>query len=144
MGIYLVALAWLTLTPSDTSGEALSILHRLLAVLQSIDALAWVRFDQVEFAANIALFVPMGLLLTLLLGRRGWWAALLVGIVASCWIELAQYVWLPSRVADPRDLVSNSIGTALGVLVVLAATWPGALRARSHAASSRSASHAEA
>ena len=144
LGIYLVALAWLTLTPSSTSGEALSILRRLLLVMQSIDALAWVRYDQVEFVANIALFVPMGVLMTLLLGRRGWWAALAVGVIASCWIELAQYVWLPSRVADPRDLVSNSIGTAIGVIVVLAATWPQAHRARSRAASSRSASHAEA
>jgi glycopeptide antibiotics resistance protein len=144
MGFYLVALAWLTLTPGSTSGEALSILRRLLAVMQSVDALSWVTFDTLEFTANIALFVPMGVLVTLLLGRRGWWAALAVGVIASCWIELAQYVWLPSRVADPRDLVSNSIGTALGVLVVLVATWPQAQRARSRAASSRSASHAEA
>jgi glycopeptide antibiotics resistance protein len=143
MGIYLVALAWLTLTPSSSSAEAVSILRRLLAVVQSFDALAWVRFDQVEFAANIALFLPMGVLMTLLLGRRGWWAALAAGVIASCWIELAQYVWLPSRVADPRDLASNAIGTAIGVLVVLAATWPRAHRARSRA-SLRSASHAEA
>jgi len=144
MGIYLVALAWLTLTPSSSSAEALSILRRLLLVIQSIDALSWVRYDQVEFVANIVLFVPMGVLMTLLLGRRGWWAALAVGIVASCWIELAQYVWLPSRVADPRDLVSNSIGTALGVLIVLLATWPLAHRARARAASARSASHVRA
>lgn len=144
MGIYLVALAWLTLTPSSSSAEALSILRRLLLVIQSIDALSWVRYDQVEFVANIVLFVPMGVLMTLLLGRRGWWAALAVGIVASCWIELAQYVWLPSRVADPRDLVSNSIGTALGVLIVLLATWPLAHRARVRAASARSASHVRA
>jgi len=144
MGFYLVALAWLTLTPGSTSGEAVSILRRLLVVVQSVDALAWVGFEPLEFAANIVLFVPMGVLVTLLLGRRGWWAALAVGVIASCWIELAQYVWLPSRVADPRDLVSNSIGTALGVLIVLVAGWPRVQRARSIAASSRSASHAEA
>jgi len=40
--------------------------------------------------------------------------------------------------------VSNSIGTALGVLIVLVAGWPRVQRARSIAASSRSASHAEA
>lgn len=144
LGLYLVALAWITLTPSPSTDGAFALLDRLLVLVHRVDALAWVRVDQLEFAANIVLFLPMGLLLTILLGRRGWWAALAVGVIASCWIELAQDVWLPSRVADPRDLVSNSIGTAIGVLLVVAATWRRAGRRRAVAASPRSASHAEA
>lgn len=144
MGVYLVALAWITLTPTSVSDGALSIVGRVLEVVQRVDALAWVRYDQLEFSANIVLFVPMGVLVSLLLGRRGWWAAIAVGVIASCWIELAQYVWLPTRVADPRDLVSNSIGTAVGVVLVLLATWPGAQRRRDIAASRSPASHAEA
>jgi glycopeptide antibiotics resistance protein len=127
---YLAALAWATLTPSTNSDQAFNVLRELTTVLQGYPATSWVDFLMVEFAANIALFVPMGLLLVLLLGRPMWWACFFTGVIVSCWIELAQGVWLPSRVADPRDIASNGIGTLVGVLLALLLTWPAAHRDR--------------
>lgn len=126
---YLLALAWLTLTPSSNNDEAFSLLRRLTTLLHD-HGMRWLTFGSAEFLANIILFVPMGVFLVLLLGRRRWWLGVIGGVLASCWIELAQGVWLTTRVADPRDLVSNSIGTALGVLVALVITWPAARRHR--------------
>jgi len=127
---YLGALAWVTLTPSSNSDRAFSLLQVVVRELQSHASTDFVTYDDVEFLANIALFVPMGVFVVLLFGRRMWWAGIFAGVLASCWIELAQGVWLSDRVSDPRDLVSNSLGTLLGVLVALLVTWPAAYRLR--------------
>ena len=127
---YLGALAWVTLTPSSNSDRAFSLLQRVVRELQSHASTDFLTFERVEFLANIALFVPMGVFVVLLLGRRLWWAGIFVGVLASCWIELAQGIWLSDRVSDPRDLVSNTVGTLLGVLFALLVTWPAAYRLR--------------
>jgi len=127
---YLGALAWVTLTPSSNSDRAFSLLQVVVRELQSHSSTDFLSYDDVEFLANIALFVPMGVFVVLLFGRRMWWAGIFAGVLASCWIELAQGVWLSDRVSDPRDLVSNSLGTLLGVLVALLVTWPAAYRLR--------------
>jgi len=127
---YLGALAWVTLTPSSNSDRAFSLLQVVVRELQSHASTDFLTYDDVEFLANIALFVPMGVFVVLLFGRRMWWAGIFAGVLASCWIELAQGVWLSDRVSDPRDLVSNSLGTLLGVLVALLVTWPAAYRLR--------------
>lgn len=140
---YLLCLAWLTLTPTSSGERAFSLLGRLVDQFQRHESTSWLTYSLAEFAANIVLFIPMGIFVVLLFGRRTWWAGIFVGVLTSCWIELAQGVWMPDRVADPRDLASNSIGTALGVIVALLITWPAARRGRAIAAA-RSASQARA
>ena len=127
---YLGALAWVTLTPSSNSDRAFSLLQRVVREFQSHASTDFLTFTRVEFLANVVLFVPMGVFVVLLLGRRLWWAGIFAGILASCWIELAQGIWLADRVSDPRDLVSNGLGTVLGVLFALLITWPAAYRHR--------------
>ncbi len=68
-----------------------------------------------EFAANILLFVPLGLLGALLLPRRHWWLVLLGLVVLSVGIETVQALGLPSRRSSARDVLGNSLGAAIGV-----------------------------
>lgn len=68
-----------------------------------------------EFAANIALFVPLGLLVALLLPRRRWWVALVALVALSLGIEIVQAVALSFRQPSPRDVLANSVGAAIGV-----------------------------
>ncbi len=70
----------------------------------------------VEFAANIILFVPLGFFITLLFQR--WWIGVLVSIVLSTSVELLQ-VFLPGRLATPRDVLSNTIGGVIGCVIAL-------------------------
>jgi hypothetical protein len=74
-----------------------------------------------------AVFLPVGVLLALLLGRRRWWAAIAFGMLGAAWIEAAQSVWMPVGYADGYDLVWGGIGVTVGVLIALAATtlWTG-------------------
>lgn len=88
------------------------------------------RYDVVEFSANIAMFAPVGVFVVILAGARRWWLALLAGFAASCTIELGQLLFLPDRYATLADVVANTAGaaagTALGLLLLaLAPLMPG-------------------
>ena len=64
---------------------------------------------------SFALFIPVGLLLVLLMGKRRWWAALGFGVLGAAWIEAAQTVWLP-HCANVADLVAGCAGVSVGVV----------------------------
>jgi glycopeptide antibiotics resistance protein len=86
--------------------------------LASSPLTAWITFLVVEFAANVALFAPFGML-AVLWGARAW-AAIVAGLATSGAIELIQLLFLPERVADVRDLLANTLGAALGAAVLVA------------------------
>lgn len=65
----------------------------------------------IEFIANVVMFLPLGLLLTLLF-RRPWFGVLLA-LALSVAAELAQLV-IPSRQPSLRDILANALGAALG------------------------------
>lgn len=111
--VYAVGVWWMTLRPSIYDAEVGGILGRLLHLLRGSPLTAWITFDVVESAANVAMFVPLGLLVVAWRGR--WWLGILIGFAASSAIELAQLFFLPTRVADVRDVVANTVGAAIGV-----------------------------
>lgn len=125
---YLAVLGWLTLTPQASALDT-SILWQLAERLERLPGLGWVTFLHLEFAANVALFVPFGVLGVLLLGRSRWWLAVILGLVATVAIEGAQQ-GIVGRVSDPRDLIANGLGTVIGVLFALIVTIGDARRRR--------------
>ncbi|WP_166871107.1 VanZ family protein [Salinibacterium sp. ZJ450] len=126
---YLIFVGWVTLNPEPDDPRAFGPLDRLLLFFSRDDRTSWITFDLVEFAANIAMFVPVGVFLVLLFGRRWWWIVTLGGLGLSVGIELIQIV-LPSRFPDPRDVFANGMGTLLGALLGLALTAGTAKRLR--------------
>jgi glycopeptide antibiotics resistance protein len=132
-GVYLLAVAWITLNPFPPDPHGNGLLKQLLAAFASTPALAWIDFDVVEFTANVLMFVPMGVLFTLLLGLGRWWLALLVGVASTCFIEGVQLL-LPNRYSDVRDLVANTLGTLVGIAIVALVVVVGARRRRVAAA----------
>ena len=78
---------------------------------------------------NVLMFVPAGVFLVLLLGRRFWWLAILVGIAMTGAIEFSQQ-FIANRVSDPRDLVANALGAIAGAFIALALTAAKAKRIR--------------
>lgn len=126
---YLAVVGWVTLGPQPLDNRARGLLWDVLEKLQGYESLAWITYDRVEFAANILMFIPIGLLFVLLFGRRQWWFAILVSVLVTLGIEFAQ-LFLSDRVTDVRDLVSNAIGAVIGVLLALLLTWPKAIAER--------------
>ncbi len=68
----------------------------------------------VEYGLNVALFVPGAFAAGLLWPGVRWWQWVLVGLAVSAGIEAVQGALLPSRQAEARDLVANTVGAALG------------------------------
>ena len=67
-------------------------------------------------ALNVLLFVPLGVLLPLLWGRfRSGWKTVLFGFCLSLGVECLQMFTL--RLTDVDDLITNTLGTAVGWLI---------------------------
>ncbi|WP_374007130.1 VanZ family protein [Leifsonia sp. LS-T14] len=115
--VYLAAVGWITLNPAPGDPAGNPLLRQVLRTLSALPGLGWVDYDVAEFSANVLLFVPMGVLFTLLLGVWRWWLAVAFGVAATLVIEFVQ-LFLPERVSDPRDLLANTVGTVLGVAIV--------------------------
>ena len=115
--LYAFGLWWMTLRPTPYDDGTAGVLRAFLGLLASSPVTAWVTFDVVEFAANVVMFVPFGVLAILWDGL--WWVGILSGLATSAVIETSQALLLPTRVADARDLLANTLGTALGVVVGL-------------------------
>ena len=128
-GGYLALVAWLTLTPQAYAAERISIIYRVLDAFHRRGYLLSIDDNRLEFLANIALFVPVGMFLLLLFGHRLWWLALAASFAMTTAIESVQR-FIPGRVSDERDLLANGTGAVIGVLVALVLTTPAALRRR--------------
>lgn len=77
--------------------------------------------EQLAEVWNVVMFVPLGLGLALI-RPRWWWAVLLCGL--SVTIELLQFFFLAARHPDIVDVVLNTMGGALGVVIgLLLARW---------------------
>lgn len=72
----------------------------------------------VDFALNTVLFVPLGLGLRWLLGR--WTVPLVIGAATTLLIESLQWRLIPGRDASIGDLIANTLGALIGVLLATA------------------------
>lgn len=117
---YAAVALWVTVGPAPwrTAGNQLEggILNPDAWTAQ----VTWTTGYLAEIAFNVALFIPVGVLAALLLPRRAWPLAFVAGFAFTTVIELIQ-VPEPDRISDPRDLVMNTAGAVLGVVLVQAA-----------------------
>jgi glycopeptide antibiotics resistance protein len=103
-----------TLWPEHVDRDAAPLLRRVLAGLQEIGLPAWVTYERIELGANVAMLLPFGLLIVLVLGRRHVVACLLAGPVLSAAVELVQLL-MPHRTSSMLDVVANGLGASIGV-----------------------------
>ncbi len=115
--LYLVGLALIAFWPVPVDQEFSDALELLIAQLQG-DGLSFLSYATVEIAANVLLFVPLGILLAVLFGPGARWLAFGACVAVSAFIEFAQAVLLPDRTAAVSDLLANVAGAAIGVLIV--------------------------
>ena len=111
-------------TPTTPVVDTLAVVSHQV---QAVGASGWLNDSQLEFLANIALFMPFGLLVTALLRRGSWWAAVLMGFGFSLTAELTQLLVLPQRSGTVSDVVANTLGTMLGAAIAAAVRTPRAV-----------------
>lgn len=79
-----------------------------------------------------AAFVPVGVILLFMMGRRRWWVAVGFGVLGAAWIEAAQTIWMPEGYADLGDVFWSTVGVGTGVLIAVVLTIPRGKSMRSH------------
>jgi VanZ family protein len=103
-----------TLAPPAIAETACTLLLRLVGHLPGG---GWpTTYSGVQSMANGVMFVPVGALLVLGSRPPRWPMAALAGPAASLGVETAQR-WIPGRVPDGFDLLTNSAGSVLGCLI---------------------------
>jgi hypothetical protein len=122
--LFLFAIAVIVFWPGQPDPGGQSALKAYLNDGPSHGLPSWVTFALVETVANVAMFMPVGLLGSLAIRARNY---LVIGYaaLASGLIELVQLVLLPQRVASLDDIRANTMGAILGFLISVPA-----LRAR--------------
>ena len=114
--LYLVALGLVVFLPADDADRVTGLVAWAAEFVASLGAPREPAEIVLEFVANVALFVPFGVLVLLAFPRARWWVVL-IGCLTSIGIELVQLA-IPSRVSTVSDVVANTVGTALGVALV--------------------------
>lgn len=72
-----------------------------------------------EVCLNVVLFIPIGVLLTCLLGKKRWKMIIGVGALLSFVIELMQLI-LKRGMCETDDVIFNTLGCGIGVVIVAA------------------------
>jgi len=132
---YGVFLAFVVFWPSPIDRPVAGLLNRVIEELHERGVPLFVDYAFIEFSANVLLFLPVGFVFGLLVPLKRWPVALLLGPALSAGIELAQRYLLEERYATVNDIIANSLGATLGVL--LAVGMRAVVAARDHAVIAR-------
>ncbi|MEZ3159162.1 VanZ family protein [Microbacterium sp. BWT-B31] len=128
---YLVALAAVAFWPTPVDRGASGLLDAITR------AVPWLTYDLIEVTANLLLFVPFGGLLALVVTPRG--LVVPIAFAATLAIETLQALLLSERTPSVRDVVANTLGATLGLLLVLLVQRLRRARARRGESTSRRA-----
>ena len=71
-----------------------------------------------EHIMNVAVFIPIGILLAIVLKGMRWWKVLLAGMGVSLIVEVMQYI-MRRGYCEIDDVIHNSIGCLIGLGLVL-------------------------
>jgi acetyltransferase-like isoleucine patch superfamily enzyme len=118
LGLYVAALACIGFWPTPVDRPLTGFIADVLAALREHSLTAGIGYGDLEGAANVILFVPLGLLCALLLPARRWLLAAVAGLLTSASIEAVQFLLLSERQASLRDVANNTLGALLGALAV--------------------------
>ncbi|NRG41637.1 VanZ family protein [Rathayibacter sp. VKM Ac-2835] len=114
--VYALVLAAVVFWPTPVDGGRTDELRQILDRPRR-EGLELLDYTRIEAAANVLLFVPLGLLAALHLPARRAWLAVLLGMLTSTAVEAVQLLLLAQRHADLHDVLANTIGAAVGAAI---------------------------
>jgi glycopeptide antibiotics resistance protein len=118
LGAYVIGLAIVAFWPSPVDKPIYGTLNSLIAHLHGLGVPRWFNYSLIEASANVAMFVPFGFLVYVSLPGTGWRTAIATGLSASTCIEAVQFLFMAERFSSLTDIITNTVGTVIGVVIV--------------------------
>jgi len=118
--LYLVAVGFIVWSPQPDAGAFTGVVAVAAHWLEALGLPFEPTYIVLEFLANIALFVPFGVLALTAFRWMRVWSATAAGLATSFLIEGVQ-LFLPTRFSTVSDLIANTTGALIGALIV--ASW---------------------
>lgn len=115
---YLIALAAVGFWPTPVDKPVQGNLAALLKFLHSNGVPGWFDYHFVEASANVALFIPFGILSAMALPARSWWQLSVFGLLVSVCMEGVQLLFIAGRFSSFIDVVTNTVGAVIGISLV--------------------------
>lgn len=115
---YLAGLALVGFWPAPVDKPIQNRLATALNYLHELGVPRWVNYQFVEASANVAMFIPLGILVAMALPTRPWWLLFGIGLLASFSMELGQLLFIAARFASLTDIVTNALGGLIGICCV--------------------------
>jgi VanZ like protein len=78
---------------------------------------SWFDYEFVEYASHTLLFIPIGILAVVAVGRRLAWVAVLAALVFGAAIEYAPLLVQRDHVTSGLDLALNELGVLVGAAI---------------------------
>ncbi|MDR7083188.1 glycopeptide antibiotics resistance protein [Arthrobacter ginsengisoli] len=114
---FLAVLALVGFWPSPVDQPVQGQVAGFLFFIHTLGVPGWIGYGFVEASANVALFVPLGVLAALAFPQKPWWQIGAFGLLVSGVMEFGQLLFLHSRFPSPLDLVTNTAGCLVGFLL---------------------------
>lgn len=108
-----------TMSPTPLDSGYRGAIDKVLAVMHRNGLPERFDYAEVEFTANILMFVPIGFFIGLVLPRVAVWAGIFIVPALSGGIEFVQGQMLAERFATWHDVLANSLGGWVGLLVAM-------------------------
>ena len=115
---FLAFLAVVGFWPSPVDQPVRGQVAGFIFFVHALGVPGWIGYGFFEASANVALFVPLGVVAALAFPAKPWWQIVAFGLLVSGCMELGQLLFLSSRFPSPLDLATNALGTLLGFLLV--------------------------
>ncbi|MFC8038915.1 VanZ family protein [Paenarthrobacter sp. NPDC057355] len=122
--VYVGVLALVGFWPTPVDKSLHGILEAVLKYLHTHGAPGWFNYHLIETSANVAMFIPFGILIAMALPAKAWWQLASLGLMTSTCMELGQLLFLAARFASLMDVVTNTLGTVIGSSIVRLLTAP--------------------
>ena len=110
--IYATLVLWMTLGPVPWAATRVAELpFGVVNPATWISLTTWKSGSPIEFAFNVAMFIPIGLAASRLPDVR---LQVVLPIAFTLFIEIVQ-IPLSERISNPRDLIANALGALAGL-----------------------------
>lgn len=119
LAVYLTCLALVAYWPSPVDRPVAGKLQMVLVALHAAGLPQLINnYNFIEFASNILLFAPIGVLAALAFPAFHRGRIILAAFLASCCMEAGQLLFLHDRFPSAMDLVANTSGAMLGLWIL--------------------------